>query len=112
MLGFDFQSLKGDPEGWTKTYNIFVDTFFNPWTTVFYRFDFLIKYFSAKRRRIDRATEKFNGMLDALTNKRRQDIENGLKSGIPENEKDLLTLMIEADIREDGNTSTEELRVS
>ncbi|GAA5798150.1 hypothetical protein HPULCUR_003550 [Helicostylum pulchrum] len=109
-FGFDFQSLKGDPEGWTKTYNIFADTFFSPWTIVLSNFDFLVKYFSAERRRIDRATEKFNDMIDVLTNKRRQDIKNGLKNGIPENEKDLLTLMIEADTREGGNTSTEELR--
>ncbi|KAG2236257.1 cytochrome P450 [Thamnidium elegans] len=109
-FGFDFQSLKGDPEGWTKTYNIFIVTLFNPWAAIFSKLDFLVKYFSAERRRVDRATDKFNDMIDALTNKRRQDIENGLKNGIPENEKDLLTLMIEADMREDGNTSTEELR--
>lgn len=51
-------------------------------------------------------------MLDRLTEKRRSDILAGANSGVPENEKDLLTLMIEADIREEGDTSTEELRVS
>lgn len=109
-FGFDFQSLKGDPEGWTKTYNIFIVTLFNPWTSIFSKLDFLVKYFSAERRRIDAATDKFNSMIDDLTDKRRQDIINGLKNEIPENEKDLLTLMIEADMREGGNTSTEELR--
>lgn len=111
-IGFNFQALKGDPEGWTKTYNTFIMSLFDPWLSIFVKADFFIRMISPGRRRIMDANTKFNGMLDDLTNKKRQEILGGKNKGVPENEKDLLTLMIEADIREGGEASTEQLRVS
>ncbi|KAF1805999.1 hypothetical protein V8B55DRAFT_1452924 [Mucor lusitanicus] len=109
-FGFDFQSLKNDPEGWTSKYNTVVSSLFNPFVNLFAKYDFLIKYVSAERRRVIKATDEFNVMLSNLADKRRQEILNGEKKDIPENEKDLLTLMIEADIREGVQTTTTELR--
>lgn len=104
--------MKGDPEGWTKTYNVVVSSLFNPWLNIFAKLDYLLKYISPERRRVMRATTRFNGMLDDLTNKKRQEILQKANSNIPESEKDLLTLMIEADMRDNnGDTSNEELRV-
>ncbi|CAO0796784.1 unnamed protein product [Mucor circinelloides] len=111
-FGFDFQSLKGDPEGWTETYNIVITSLFNPYVNIFAKVDFLMKYISPERRRINRATARFNNMLQSLADKRRQDIMNGDTKDVPEHEKDLLTLMIEADIRDGSETTSTELRVS
>lgn len=111
-FGFDFQSLKGDPEGWTSKYNTVISTLFNPFINLFAKYDFLIKYISPERRRVIKATDEFNVMLSNLADKRRQEILNGEKKDMAENEKDLLTLMIEADIREGVETTTTELRVS
>lgn len=110
-FGFDFQSLKNDPEGWTSKYNTVVSSLFNPFVNLFAKYDFLIKYVSAERRRVIKATDEFNVMLSRLADTRRQEILNGEKKNIPENEKDLLTLMIEADVREGVETTTTELRV-
>jgi hypothetical protein len=104
--------MTGDSDGWTKTYDIIIDSLFDPWVNVFSKVDFLVQYISAKRRRVLKATAEFNSMIDNLINKRRQEILSGVKSDTPENEKDLLTLMIEADLREGTETSTLELRVS
>ncbi|KAL7330391.1 hypothetical protein PS15p_205347 [Mucor circinelloides] len=109
-FGFDFQSLKGDPEGWTETYNIVITSLFNPYVNIFAKVDFLMKYISPERRRINRATTRFNNMLQNLADKRRQEIMNGDTKDVPEHEKDLLTLMIEADIRDGSETTTTELR--
>jgi cytochrome P450 len=103
--------LKGDPEGWTDTYNIVITSLFNPYVNIFAKFDFLMKYISPERRRINKATIRFNNMLQGLADKRRQEIVNGKTRGIPESEKDLLTLMIEADIRDGSETTTTQLRV-
>lgn len=111
-IGFDFQSLKGDPEGWTSTYEIVISALFNPWLNIFAKVDFLFKYLSPQRRRVMKATTRFNNMLESLTERRRKEILQGDTVGVPEGEKDLLTLMIEADIRENTETSTQELRVS
>ncbi|CEP15817.1 hypothetical protein [Parasitella parasitica] len=109
-FGFDFQSLKGDPEGWTRKYNVVISTLFNPFVNIFASLDFLVKYISPERRRVIKATDEFNSMLGELADKRRQEILDGEKKNIPENEKDLLTLMIEADIRDNIKTTTTELR--
>lgn len=103
--------MKGDPEGWTDTYNIVITSLFNPYVNIFAKIDFLMKYISPERRRINRATIRFNNMLQDLADTRRQEIVNGETEGVPENEKDLLTLMIEADIRDGSETTTTELRV-
>lgn len=110
-FGFNFQSLKGDPEGWTSKYNIVVSALFNPFVNLFAKYDFLIKYISPERRRVIKATDEFNLMLSDLADKRRQEILDGETKDIPDHEKDLLTLMIEADIREGIKTTTTELRV-
>ncbi|CAO3614068.1 unnamed protein product [Mucor hiemalis] len=107
---FNFQSLRGDPEGWTKTYNVAIAGLFNPWINIFAKVDFLLHYISPQRRRINNATLKFSSMLDELADKKREEILAGSNSDIPENEKDLLTLMIEADIRDKGTISNQELR--
>lgn len=84
---------------------------FNPWINIFAKVDFLMHYISPERRRINKATIKFTQMLDELADKKRKEILAGSNSDIPENEKDLLTLMIEADIRDKGTISNQELRV-
>jgi cytochrome P450 len=106
-IGFDFQSLKGDPEEWTKTYNIVFASLAN----LFFNLipPFLIKYISPKTVR---ATERFYKMLENLVDTRREEIRRGEKSHIPDNEKDLLTLMIEADMEAGTQVTSVELRVS
>ncbi|KAI8994753.1 cytochrome P450 [Pilobolus umbonatus] len=109
-FGFDFQSLEGDPEGWTSTYDKVIDSLFDPWMNIFARFDFITRRISTKRRESEYALHRFNKMLDGLIDKRRTEILDGLKSDVPDNEKDLLTLILEADIEHRGLTSTEEIR--
>jgi cytochrome P450 len=104
--------MTGDPDGWTKAYDIIIGSLFDPWVNVFSKVDFLVQYISAKRRKVIKATAEFNSMIDELAKKRRQEILSGERSDIPDNEKDLLTLMIEADLREGTKTSTLELRVT
>jgi cytochrome P450 len=106
-IGFDFQSLKGDPEEWTKTYNIVFASLANLWFHLIP--PFLIKLISPNTVR---ATEKFYKMLENLADNRRKEILRGEKSHIPDNEKDLLTLMIEADIEAGTQVTSVELRVS
>ncbi|KAI7903596.1 cytochrome P450 [Cokeromyces recurvatus] len=110
VFGFNFQSLKGDPEGWTKIYNLVVANLFSPWVNIFGKIDFLMKYVSSTRRKGIKATNTFNKMLENLAENRRQEIRNGKRVNIPENEKDLLTLMIEAEIQNNLEFSIKELR--
>jgi cytochrome P450 len=86
---------------------------FNPWINILGRADYFYRLLSPSRRLIDDATKKLCSMLDRLADSKRMEILAGVKSDVPENEKDLLTLMIEAEIRdnEEETMSTLELRV-
>lgn len=50
-------------------------------------------------------------MMENLANEKRQKILNGEMKNLTDQEKDLLTLMIEADIEEGTKTTTTQLRV-
>lgn len=58
-----------------------------------------------------RAAERFSKMLENLIETRREEICQGKRSHIPDNEKDLLTLMIEEDNEVNTEVSLLELRV-
>ncbi|KAI8091152.1 cytochrome P450 [Gilbertella persicaria] len=109
-FAFDFQSLTGDPEGWSKTYNVVIRSLFNPWVNVFAKIDFILYTIMPSKRESYHAVIKFNKMLVNMADKRRQEIYDGQKSNLPESEKDLLTLMIEAELREGVTTTSQELR--
>ncbi|KAI8385815.1 cytochrome P450 [Blakeslea trispora] len=105
---FDFKALLDDPEGWTSNYDLIMGDLFNPWVFVFNKIDFIIQTILPSRRRSLNAVIKFNKMVGDMTEKRRQEILNGEKKDIPDSEKDLLTLLIEADLQE-GNTATNDV---
>ena len=112
LLDFDFKALLGDPDGWTKTYDTIMKSLFDPWIFLFSNIDFILQDILPSRRQSTAAVIKFNKMLIDMAERRRQEIQRGEKKAVPDNEKDLLTLLIEADL-EEGNTATnDELRVS
>ncbi|KAI8370151.1 cytochrome P450 [Choanephora cucurbitarum] len=107
---FDFKALLGDPDGWTKTYDTIMKSLFNPWVFLFSNIDFILQAIIPSRRQSTAAVIKFNKMLIGMAERRRQEIQRGEKKSVPDSEKDLLTLLIEADL-EEGNTATnDELR--
>jgi cytochrome P450 len=66
-----------------------------------------------KRKQIHDNLSEFLQNLDNIIESRRQAISENTHTSGPEGEKDLLTLMIESEMRQDGTVlSNEELRVS
>ncbi|OBZ84645.1 Phylloquinone omega-hydroxylase CYP4F2 [Choanephora cucurbitarum] len=107
---FDFKSLSGDPEGWTEIYNVIMKGMFDPWVFLFGKMEFILQYIIPSKRECIKSVVKFNKMLVEMADKRRQEIQNGKKLNTPNSEKDLLTLMIEAEMEEGIMTTNEELR--
>lgn len=79
---------------------------------MFIKFSFILKYTSAKFIETQAATARLVSMMEDLANEKRQKILNGDMKNISDQEKDLLTMMIEADIEEGTETTTKQLRVS
>lgn len=85
---------------------------FNPFSNIFRKLSFILKHTSAKFIKTQVATERLVSMMEDLANEKRQKILNGDMKNISDQEKDLLTMMIEADIEEGTETTTKQLRVS
>lgn len=110
-LGFEFKAMTGDPENWTSTYESVNKGLFDPLLNIMGSFSFLLAFSSEKRRQIDAVT-KLNNKLSQLAEKKRKEVQEDFQSDKPEHEKDLVTLMLEAEQRGEGITSDEQLRVS
>ena len=69
------------------------------------------RFLFPSRVRAHRDLDIFLGMMDEVIAHKRQ-ILNNQQSKVPESERDLLTLMIEAENSGEGSMTNEELRVS
>ncbi|KAG1046989.1 hypothetical protein G6F43_010543 [Rhizopus delemar] len=110
ILDFEFKALQGDPDHWTSTYRLVMLTLFDPILNVFSALERLLVYVYPKRRRSANAVAKLNAKFDRLIDKKREELQNGVFSNKPDNEKDLVTLMLEAGMQEDISITNEELR--
>lgn len=88
------------------------DSLFDPFSSVLTYFEQFLIYVYPKRRRSAEAVIKLNKKFDQLTEQKRANIRNGIFSQKPDNEKDLLTLMLEGEKDGQALISNEELRVS
>ncbi|CDH50142.1 cytochrome p450 [Lichtheimia corymbifera JMRC:FSU:9682] len=112
VFGFDFGGLDDPDSVWVKTYRLLFDGFTNVIPLVFPRLDGLYRYFSAKRRAQHDAVYKLIDLLDGVADKKRSMLQDDSNShnDVPEHEKDLLQLMLEAELRGEGNWTKKELR--
>lgn len=83
----------------------------------FFLFPFLdttLLWLFPERMRLHKKLEKFLDMLDGVIERRRDLLKEGNdhNSHLQENEKDLLTLLIESEHRGEGSLTHEELKVS
>ncbi|KAG1050371.1 hypothetical protein G6F43_007348 [Rhizopus delemar] len=110
IFDFDFKALKGDPENWTSTYTQLTEALFDPIINVFASMENLLIYVVPKRRKAAKAVVKLNEKFDQLVSTKRQELQNGRFSNKPDNEKDLLTLMLEAELQGEALETSEQLR--
>ncbi|KAI9269153.1 cytochrome P450 [Phascolomyces articulosus] len=111
-FGFEFGALDDENSIWVKTYNQFIASFTD--VAIFFpRISKVLRWFSQKRREQFQSGFKLAELLDQIADKKKQALleKKKLDEDIPDSEKDLLTLMLEAEMREDGVCmSREELR--
>jgi cytochrome P450 len=110
IIDFDFKALNGDPDDWTKTYHLVNEALADPILNVFPSMGALLLVVSPAKRRRMAAIDKLNRKLDEMAQKKRREIQKGSYSNRPDSEKDLLTLMLEAENNGEGLLSDTELR--
>ncbi|KAI8063424.1 cytochrome P450 [Gilbertella persicaria] len=112
-FGFNFNALGDKDNDWVKTYNTINEGSTSILYGVFPGLDNRNSFFLPPRRRtIHRELDRFLGMIDQVILKKREQVAKGnlQNDALQENEKDLLTLMIESEQRGEGVLSDEELK--
>ncbi|KAI9249257.1 cytochrome P450 [Phascolomyces articulosus] len=108
---FDFFALKDENSVWVTTYNQVLESFLEVIPTFVPAVDYVYRFFSRQRRERYNATFKLISLLDDLADKKRVELQQKPDlDNKAQNEKDLLTLMLEAEIRGEGSWTKEELR--
>ncbi|KAI9490640.1 cytochrome P450 [Zychaea mexicana] len=114
IFGFEFGGLDQDNSVWVKDYNQLIESLLDPFS-MFPRVSRVLRWISPSRREKHNAAYKLSALLGEMAEQRKcallENKEQQLHGNVPDSEKDLLTLMLEAEMGGDGaSLSKEELR--
>lgn len=104
--------MEGDPEKWGEVYHLVNKQLVDPIEFIFSKCAPLLRLILPEKRRAHVALAKLNAKFDEIVRQRRAELESGALDNVPENEKDLITLMLEAEKRGEAIVTEEQLRVS
>lgn len=111
-LGFDFNSIQTKESEWVRKYGCINRGLRDPLFFLFPHLDTSARWLFTNRQYIHEQTEIFLDMLDEVIENKKLDMKNGVaNSSLEENERDLLTLMLESGEEGSGNMSDYELKV-
>ena len=111
-LGFDFGAVENEDSLWMKYYRQMFQSFKETIPSFYPRIDRIYRWISPAREERYQATFRLVELIDNLIEKRREELEkNPDLNDLSLKEKDLLTLMLEAQMRGEGSWSHTELRV-
>ncbi|KAI9472922.1 cytochrome P450 [Zychaea mexicana] len=106
---FDFKAVLDRDNDWVQRYNNIVHAMFQPLHLLIPALDRNFLFLMPERKRAHKELTKLLDMLRGLVIQRRQNLQEKKASDTVENEKDVLTLMIEAENEGNGAMSDEEL---
>jgi cholesterol 24(S)-hydroxylase len=113
-LDFDFNALTDKNSEWVDIYNTIWNGITNPLFIFFPFLDNHLNWMFPQRRKVRRDLNRFMDKIDEMIEMKRTKLQSGQDDNEhwAENEKDLLTLMLEAEIKGEGKMTNEELQVS
>ncbi|KAI7883978.1 cytochrome P450 [Lichtheimia hyalospora FSU 10163] len=110
IYGFDFNAVNDTNSEWVKRYTTVMSGAFDPLYLMFPILDNLLLPFNARRMHQYDELQKLLKMLDHVIVSKRNAVKNGEYQHVDDSEKDLLTMMIEAEDAGEGIMSDEDLR--
>ncbi|CDH59519.1 cytochrome p450 [Lichtheimia corymbifera JMRC:FSU:9682] len=111
LAGFEFEfgAIENPKSEWVDRYQRLIEATFNPWFIAFPNLDMRYRFLFPSRKRLHREMDAFlDKMSQVITHKR--ELLNHQKTTVPESERDILTLMIEAEKNGEGSMTNEELQ--
>lgn len=110
IVEFEFGAIDNPKSEWVDRYQRLIEATFNPWFIAFPNLDMRYRFLFPSRKRLHREMDAFlDKMSQVITHKR--ELLNHQKTTVPESERDILTLMIEAEKNGEGSMTNEELQV-
>lgn len=112
--GFEFNAILDRDSAWVRTYNICNTGMRDIFFFFFPKLDQKYVWMFPERVKIHEEMDRFFEMINNMIENKRELVKKGdlQNSALDENEKDLLTLMIESVNRGEGNMTNVELRVT
>ncbi|KAI8093091.1 cytochrome P-450 cyp509A1 [Halteromyces radiatus] len=108
-FGFNFSSLLDKNSEWKQIYDDVNRNVMDPMYALFPFLEQKFLWLFPKRQQAHKTLDKFLGMLNGIVEHKRQVLKNNIDNNVEEAEKDLLTLMIESELRGEGVLTNEEL---
>ncbi|KAI8143754.1 cytochrome P450 [Fennellomyces sp. T-0311] len=110
-FNFDFGAVENENSLWMKYYRQMFESFQEGIPSFYPRLDRIYRWISPAREERYQATFRLVELIDNLIEKRREELKkNPDLNDLSLKEKDLLTLMLEAQMRGEGSWSHQELR--
>ncbi|KAI7899442.1 cytochrome P450 [Cokeromyces recurvatus] len=110
-FGFDFNAIREKDNPWVNSYNMINKGIQDPLYLLFPLLDSTLLGLFPKRKRIHLEMDKFLKMIDHVILNKREDMKNNQPNeDLEENERDLLSLMIEGENRGEGILTNGELK--
>ncbi|KAI9263216.1 cytochrome P450 [Phascolomyces articulosus] len=108
-FGFNFRAVLDHDNDWVRKYNNIINAMLKPLHLLLPGLDRTILFMMPERQKVHQELSELLTMLRELIIRKRQELKEMKKSNIVENEKDVLTLMIEAENEGNGAISDDEL---
>ncbi|KAI8879155.1 cytochrome P450, partial [Backusella circina FSU 941] len=111
---FDFNAIGDRDNEWVKAYNAVNKGIIDPLFFIFPVLEAHFLFMFPKRRQIHQDLIKFQNMLRGVIEDKRRKIESGQNQNenLDESEKDLLTLMLESEMKGEGKMTDAELEAN
>lgn len=111
-FGFEFNAIHDRDSEWVTRYNKLSDALRDPLFFLFPALDTKFRWLFPQRQKIHQEMKLFSNMLSKIIQHKKEMIKNGVKNdALEDNERDLLSLMIESGEEDNEALSDEELMV-
>ncbi|KAI8069524.1 cytochrome P450 [Gongronella butleri] len=107
--GFDMRAVADENNHYKMGYEMAMEDVFNPLYMAFQFLDKKLLWMLPQRQKSFQNVRNFLETITNLIDERRQDVKNHKYDDVKDTEKDLLTHMLEAEVRGEGTLTTSEL---
>ncbi|CAO3597962.1 unnamed protein product [Absidia cylindrospora] len=108
-FGFNFKAVSEKNSEWKQVYDQFTLDARKPFYGLFPIVDQKFRWLFPQRQEAFNTLDKFKGMLTGVIDSKRKLLKENYDHGVEDAEKDLLTLMLESEIRGEGVLTDDEL---